>query len=348
MADTHSDKLGYLLGPLGKVYGELMRVRNIFYDRGWLGTRWVDVPVISVGNLTVGGTGKTPTVVLVAKMVQEAGKRAGVILRGYGRKEGREADEALLLKRSLGEGTAVVSNPDRIAGGREAVERYGAEVLIADDGFQHRRLGRDLDICLVDAGFPFGGGRVLPAGRLREPMGGLKRADVMIITRSDQVSAQELEKIAGRIREYTEVPVLRSRHRVCGFSDLAGRRYSDIRGRKVFAFSGIGRNESFFQTVWETGAEVVGTKGFADHHQFTREDLQGIREEMNCCGAELAVCTVKDLVRIEVREAEDFLAVEIEIDMTEEDRRILKEKIEEQCKLQIANFIPIRGQAMQN
>jgi tetraacyldisaccharide 4'-kinase len=342
MADTHGDKMGYLLAPLGKVYGEVMRVRNYFYDRGWMKTRWLEAPVISVGNLTVGGTGKTPTVAMIGKMVAAAGKRPGVIMRGYGRRAGRESDEVLLLRRALGEGAAVVANPDRIAGSREAIERFGAQVLIADDGFQHRRLGRDLDICLVDGSFPFGGNRVLPAGRLREPMEGLERADVVIMTRSDQVSEEELETIQAKIREYTEVPILRSRHRVCGFTDLAGRRYSEIRGRKVFAFSGIGRNESFFQTVRETGAEVVGTRGFADHHYFTTKELREIRDEASRCGAELAVCTVKDLVRIETTkvdiEPEKILAVEIEISMAEEDEEILREKIEEQCKMQIANI----------
>jgi tetraacyldisaccharide 4'-kinase len=320
-----------------------MRVRNFFYDRQWLKTTWLEVPVISVGNLTVGGTGKTPTVIMIAKMVASTGRRPGVIMRGYGQKKDREADEVVLLKRSLGGEVPVVANPDRLAGGREAIDRFGAQVLIADDAFQHRRLGRDLDLCLVDAGFPFGGGRVLPAGRMREPLDALKRADIVIITRSNEVSTKELADIQAKIREYTKVPILRSQHRISGLVDLSGNRVKGISGQKVLAFSGIGRNESFFETVRETGAHVVGTRGFADHHYFTDAEIKTIHEEVNRSGAQWAVCTMKDLVRMDAEtvaraglEPQKVLAVDVEIELAEEEREILKKKIEEKCKMQFA------------
>jgi len=175
-----------ILSAAGLIYGRITTIRNGWYDHGVLKTRWLDAPVIAVGNMTTGGTGKTPMVIYLAKMVESIGERPGVIMRGYGSKPGKEADEVMLLRRHL-PGVPIIGNPDRIDGGKHAIQQ-GAEVIIADDAYQHRRLGRDLDICLVDAMLPFGGGQILPLGRLREPMTGFSRADLVILTRCDQVT----------------------------------------------------------------------------------------------------------------------------------------------------------------
>ncbi|MFA5864134.1 MAG: tetraacyldisaccharide 4'-kinase [Phycisphaerae bacterium] len=331
-----------VLGPLGGLYGELIRVRNFFYDRGLVKTVWLPVPVISVGNLTTGGTGKTPMVVLLGKMAEEAGYSVGVVLRGYGSTGGREADEVILLGREL-PGAMVSVCGDRILGGRRAISQ-SVRVLIADDGFQHRRLGRDLDICLVDATNPFGGGKMIPAGRLREPVEGLGRADIVVLTRCEQVERAIVEEIKLEIRRYAgDVPILVSEHRVRGCEDLEGNRFDHceekIGGRKVFAFAGIGQPEAFFNTVRKIGGIVVGTREFRDHHYFTVGELREIREEVNQVGADFIVCTMKDRVKISagmIRDAgigaKAIFAIAIEIFMEDEDREMLRKKIWEVSK----------------
>jgi len=321
------------LDPLGEVYGEVMRVRNFLYDRGWFKTRWLNAPVISVGNLTTGGTGKTPTVIFLSKLAAELGFNPGVILRGYGSGRTEESDEVKLLRRNL-PGVPIAAGADRIAGGRKTLDQ-SANLIVADDAFQHRRLGRDLDVLLVDAGFAFGGGKILPAGRLREPVDSLNRADVVIVTRSDQVDEPVLEQIRRRVRTWAgEIPILLSRHRVTRCVDLAGRTDVSLSGRTVLAFAGIARPEAFVRTLQSLGAQVAATKTFRDHHQFSARDMKTIREAMDRSGAEVAVCTEKDLVRIEPELAKAagldparLVAVEIEIEMDEGDRKILAEKI---------------------
>ncbi len=320
-----------LLSPLGKAYGQVMRVRNYLYDRQWLKTHWLGSPVISVGNLTTGGTGKTPTVIKLAKMVSELGKRPGIILRGYGSRKGLEADEVLMLRRSL-PGVPIVANADRIAGGRIALEQ-SVEVLIADDAFQHRRLGRDLNLCLVDATNPFGGERVLPAGRLREPMAGLGRSDMVFLTRCDQAEAKTIDSLISRIREYAgPVPILRCEHRANGYVDAAGKAYAIdfLAGKEVFAFAGIGRPESFFETLKSVGVRLTGTRVYRDHHDFTDKEIVELAEAAERSGASAILCTLKDLVKIDPKtQVGNLLALSVEICLSVEDEERLSRKIGE-------------------
>jgi tetraacyldisaccharide 4'-kinase len=322
------------LEPLSSLYGQVMRLRNFCYDRQWLKTTWLDVPVISVGNMTTGGTGKTPMVIFLAQLAAEAGIRPGIVLRGYGGTSNHEADEVLLLRREL-PGLPVIANPDRIAGGRHAIEQ-SAGLLIADDAFQHRRLGRDLNICLVDACFPFGGGKILPAGRLREPMEGFSRADVVILTRCDQINEQELGSLKSQIEQFAgPIPILTSNHRVKRYVDSLGNVKNPVGGR-VFAFAAIGRSESFFNTVRETGVTLVGTRSFPDHYYFTADDLKEVQQQAFDDGAEFLVCTAKDIVKINPSllsaagiSPEKLTALEIEIAMPNENVAFLRDKIRE-------------------
>lgn len=317
------------------MYEGIVRFRNFLYDRQYLKTLWLDAPVISVGNLTTGGTGKTPMVILAATLARDAGMRPGVILRGYGRTADREADEVLLLRREL-PGVPVVANPDRIEGGRQAMDQ-SAEILIADDAFQHRRLGRDLNICLVDACFPFGGGSMLPAGRLREPLSALRRADVVVLTRSDQVSPEALEALRSAVRaEAGEIPLLTGRHQVRGFRDVSGRASPEAPDRRVFAFAGIARPESFFRALADRGLTVAGTRTFRDHHDFTAADLRSLREAADHVGAAAMVCTAKDLIKLSVEtagqagiEAARLVAMEIEMVLSDGERVLLRDRIVE-------------------
>ncbi|MBN2129221.1 MAG: tetraacyldisaccharide 4'-kinase, partial [Sedimentisphaerales bacterium] len=190
-----------LLTPPSWPYSLVTLFRNWLYAQGWLRVHRVGVPVVCVGNLTTGGTGKTPLVVWLARLMGQKGVRAAILTRGYkanGRKTPYDVttntDEPAELAAAC-PGVPVIVNPDRVAGAAEAIRSHGAQVLLMDDGFQHRRLGRDLDIVAVDATCPFGYGRLLPAGLLREPLSGLTRAHAVVLTRSDQVSEETLRQI---------------------------------------------------------------------------------------------------------------------------------------------------------
>ncbi len=323
-------------GLIDGIYERIIRVRNDFYDSGLLRTHWLDVPVISVGNVTVGGTGKTPTVILLAEIVKELGKRPGIILRGYGSKRSRESDETLLFRRRA-ENAIVVANSKRVIAGKIAIEK-GADILIADDAFQHRRLGRDLDICLVDATFPFGGGRVLPVGRLREPIDSLKRADLIMITRVNQIDSSQLDELSGKLRGIVDdIPILQSQHKAKQLTDVKGnkRQLDSIEDKRVFLFASIGNPKSFEKTIIQLGANVVGTRYFPDHYLFKSVDLRKIKRQAEDAQAELIVCTEKDIVKLDESmladceiSVESLLSLEIEIEILNGGKEILRKRTE--------------------
>ncbi|NLH41411.1 MAG: tetraacyldisaccharide 4'-kinase [Planctomycetes bacterium] len=277
-----------------------MRVRNGLYDRRVLRAHQAGVPVICIGNLTTGGTGKTPLVVWLCRHVKEKQLRCAILTRGYRTRKGELSDEPALLAAQCPD-VPVVVNPDRVAGAAEAINHHGAQVLVMDDGFQHRRLARDLDIIAIDATNPFGYGRVLPAGLLREPITGLERAHAAVLTRCDQVSDATLAEIEDRIREVNRnLVVVRSNH-----SPVAIRTASEteipldqMQGERVFAFCGIGNPQAFFRTLANLGADIVGTGVFDDHYRYTTQDMQTIREQARSRKADLALTTQKDWTKI--------------------------------------------------
>ena len=192
-----------ILAPLGALYGAITETRLALYRRGLLNVSKLDAPVISVGNITTGGTGKTPLVEYIARALAAEGRKVCILTRGYGREnpkarvlvsdgqqvlasENEAGDEPRLLAENLQGIAAVISDADRFAAGQWAISELGSEVFILDDGFQHLRLARDLNVATIDATDPWGGGRLLPRGRLREPRAGLARADCIVITRADQ------------------------------------------------------------------------------------------------------------------------------------------------------------------
>ena len=322
MSKRNINSFGF--GVLWDIYGWLTRIRNFFYDRGWFKTVWLDAAVISVGNMTTGGTGKTPMVIFLSELIREIGLQPGVILRGYGN------DEVILLQREL-PGVPVIANPDRISAGKRAIAE-SARILIADDAFQHRRLGRDLNICLVDALAGFCEHKMLPAGHLREPLDGISRADIVVLTRCDQVEPERIETIKSQIREFDcDIPILVSEHRV-------RRDYEFIYGKKVFAFAAIGQPESFFETVRKVGGIVVGTKVFRDHHHFSEQDLKEICQEADTVGAEFVLCTSKDIVKIDRPATQNIFEINVGIYMNENDRKILKQKVAQACLLESSGF----------
>jgi tetraacyldisaccharide 4'-kinase len=305
-----SGAIAAALRLLSLPYGAAGAARNHLYDREILRQERLPRPVISVGNLTVGGTGKTPTVILLANLLKGAGRRPAILSRGYGGNakapvnvvsDGnrtilgwREAgDEPVLIARSA-PGVPVLTGPKRILTGRAAVERLGADLLILDDAFQHRALFRDLDIVLLDAAHPFGNGRLLPGGPLREPPASLARAHIFIRTGAEK---DPTEPFGGD----SDLPSFRGIHRPQGLVEGKTGRIlppDSLQGIKVCAFAGIGRPEAFRTSLVALGAEVVSFRGFPDHHPYGPQELDDLRRLAGTTGADRIVTTEKDGVRL--------------------------------------------------
>ena len=294
------------LGGASHVYGRAVAARNRAYDRGSRSVHHAGVPVVSVGNLTAGGTGKTPVVAHLCEELRRRGYRPAVLSRGYG--AGRNAaaaggpgnDEKRLLEARL-PGLPHVQNPDRVAGAAVAMHEYAADVLVLDDGFQHRRLHRDLDLVLVDATRPFGHDRLLPRGLLREPVTGLSRAHAVLLTRGDRLEPSELLALVERIRAVRPglpvVPVTFPAVDLTGRGAVS-RPPSWLRGKRVTAFCGIGNPDAFRGTLADLGCDVVAFTPYADHHAYTPRDVRRERARAAGLGAACTVCTEKDWVKV--------------------------------------------------
>lgn len=312
------------------VYGGLVRARNAGYNTGVLRTHRLGCRVVCVGNLTLGGTGKTPTVMALVAAAGAAGVRACVVLRGYGRRrhgvlvvsDGRGnqgdwrdvGDEAALLADHL-PGVPVVVGEDRVAAGRLAVERFRPHVIFLDDGFQHRRLHRDADLVLIAVSDLLGGARLFPRGRLREPVAELRRAHAILVTRADE--AADLDTVYRRLQSLAPAcPIGRAVIRPVRLRTLGTTRESplaEIRARRVLAVSGIGNPESFHRTLENLGANVSERLLYPDHHDFTDADCRDMGEAARRCAAEWIVTTDKDAVRLEGRRVAGWPVVAVEI-----------------------------------
>ena len=285
------------LSLLALGYGGLIAVRNAWYDYLAAPNR-LDVPVISVGNLTVGGTGKTPMVLWLCRELLERNRKPGVLSRGYKASEQGLADELLLIARRCPAAVAV-ANPDRVRAGQLAVQEYGVQAVVLDDGFQHRRLERDLDIVMVDVTRPFGYGRLLPRGLLREPVRSLRRADVVVLTRCDQGDENAVRETTETIRKVdNELPLVRSVHRPSGFVDLRGEKVAPPTDVRVGCFAGIGRPEAFARTLTQIYLTPTDLRWWPDHHVYTNEDAQQIRSWVREARIEYLVTTEKDAVKL--------------------------------------------------
>jgi len=293
-----------LCGPAA-LCGLVVRARNAFYDLGLKESRRAPVPVISVGNVTAGGTGKTPMVAMLAWLLQVHGMRPAILSRGYGGRHGRCVDdENEMLARICGT-AAIVVNPDRLQGADTAVRQCGANVLILDDGFQHRRIARDLDIVLIDATCPFGAGRMIPRGLLREPLAGLKRASLLVITRVDLAGKERVAAVRERLARLAPgVPVA-----CCAMAVSGARPAGDpeatplppeaLREGRWAAFCGIGNPEGFRLALERAGCDVADFTVFADHEAYTAGQLAQLRRRAAGLACRGILTTEKDAMKVE-------------------------------------------------
>jgi tetraacyldisaccharide 4'-kinase len=297
------------------LFGGVVRLRTWCYRESILRARRLDTVVISVGNLTVGGTGKTPMVIWLVERLIARGKRVGVLTRGYRgflghlsrdapraqlsyhKPESVYGDEVCLLLARLPAGPQFMIGvgANRYARGRE-LEQQGVEWFVLDDCFQHLQLARNVDIVLLDAADPFGGGHLLPAGRLREPKSALARADMIVITRSTHAPAVE-----AIVQRHTDAPIFYAQTELEGISRAMGVVSSpepEWAAKKLFAFCGIGNPAAFFEDLRRWGLQVAGTAAFRDHHHYSQGDADEQERRALASGAEALVCTEKDVFNL--------------------------------------------------
>jgi tetraacyldisaccharide 4'-kinase len=317
---------GIVLGPVGALYGMLMRARLALYRRGAMQVHRLGAPVISVGNITTGGTGKTPLVEWLARELARAHRRPCILTRGYGRADAgarvlvsdgervladaeRGGDEPCLLAEKLLGMAAVISDADRVAAAAWALENLHPDLFILDDGFQHLRVARDLNIATVDATNPWGGGRLLPFGRLREPVRGLARADCIVVTRAEQTTDINAlrEQLASRSNSR---PVFLSRVQTSGLRPLSTRALNaegmspatllsaSSVASNVAAFCALGNPQAFFTHLGNEGFTLKVARAFPDHHVYSQHDILAVEQEARARGAEALLTTAKDGVKL--------------------------------------------------
>jgi tetraacyldisaccharide 4'-kinase len=308
-------------------YLAVLSTRNALYRSDIVKSTRLPVKVISVGNITTGGTGKTPLVEFSVKYLGEIGRKVAVLSRGYGggshSQEGAEMvnDECLALIENL-QDVPVLAGRDRVKNGEKAINDFGVDCVVLDDGFQHLRLKRDLDIVVIDALNPFGGENLIPRGSLREPLQNLERADLFIISHCDQGNQQTIRSIYTKLDQINHsAPVCESIHRPVHFDNIADGSILELEwlnGKRVYALSAIGNPESFTCTLKGLGADLVKHKVFQDHHVYTTEEIEGIIAEAQSLGTDAIIVTQKDIVKIRKMNIKDanILSLKIEIKIT--------------------------------
>jgi tetraacyldisaccharide 4'-kinase len=328
-----------ILPPLGTLYGIITRTHARLYERGIFQPAKLERPVISVGNITVGGTGKTPMVAWVAQTLAAAGKNVCILTRGYKRENPKQrvlvsdgktvfsnpteaGDEPYLLASILKGQAAVISDANRFAAGQDAIKHLRTDCFVLDDGFQHFRLARSLNIVMIDATDPWGGGQMVPIGRLREPLIGLKRADCFVLTRCEQVASigtlrSDLAKLSG------DRPIFVSRMRTTGIKALGE---GSLETNSVAAFCAIGNPTSFFEQLRRTGYDVRMGKSYPDHHTYTQRDIDNLSNAAQTAKAQALITTAKDAVKLSGLKFSlpcYFVEIEIEIENAEELQRMI-------------------------
>lgn len=302
-----------MLSGLGWIYGKIINKRNSLYKKGSLKSRTLGVPTISVGNITVGGTGKTPLVAYVAEVLAKKGEKVCVISRGYKRKDENKrvlvsdakiilsnvaeaGDEPIELAEKLIGKAYVVADANRVEAGLWVREKFRITAFVLDDAFQHLKVQRDLNIVTIDATNPFGNEKTLPAGILREPLENLKRADVFVITRANLI--EDVKRLKRKIRHYNETaPILSARNKT---SELTGLKepFDTNKNDCYFAFCALGNPDNFFDQLVAENFDIVGTKKFPDHHSYSQKDIEDLEKQANDLKAKALITTAKDGVKL--------------------------------------------------
>lgn len=342
---NHAGSLALL--PFGGLYAAAVKARLALFNTGVLKPGNLSAPVISVGNITAGGTGKTPLVEWIARFAAQEGARPCILTRGYSRENpnhqvvvsnGNEilasvfeaGDEPLLLAENLAGAVAVICNRDRTAAGRWAIAHLDSNVFILDDGFQHLRLARQLNIVTIDATNPWSNGRVLPAGLLREPRGGLARADCVVVTRANQSTS--VDRLRHAIDRFSNgKPIFLSSMENTGLLPLSSSTEPAPGNSVSFgAFCAVGNPQSFFAQLQDEGRALVSTRTFRDHHLYTQADIDEIAREAAAAGAKALITTTKDAVKLRALKFDlpAYVAgIEIEIQNDAELRQMIRNAI---------------------
>lgn len=330
-----------MLSLLAKLYDRITSFRNLLYDKGIFEVHDLRARTISVGNITTGGTGKTPLVIYIANLLAERGETVCILTRGYGRRDpgtrvlvsdlsGIRAsaesagDEPFEIATKLLGKAIVIADADRIAAAEWAVRKFGATRFVLDDGFQHRKAKRDADIICIDATDPFGGNELLPAGRLRESIGSLKRASAIVITRCDLVS--DTADLRSKISDLVgSIPIFACRTRIVKIRAIDSPTEFNSKD-KAFAFCGLGNPDAFFSQLRSAQIDVVGNKDFRDHYVYTQTDVDSLEKQARSCNAEVFLTTTKDAVKLMDLKFEIpcyVVEVDVEIDEAEKFRNLL-------------------------
>jgi tetraacyldisaccharide 4'-kinase len=338
-----------LLSPAAKVYEAGVRLRNWLYSEGLFRVHQLKQPVISVGNLTMGGTGKTPTIIVLGQLLQRAGYLVSILLRGYkGLNQGRPllvsngrtiltnsrmaGDEALVIAKNLPAALVAVAK-NRAQAGAWIESRFPVDVHLLDDGFQHRKVHRNLDLVLVDVTNPFDSGRLPPLGKLREPLEGLSRSDAVILSRTQ--IGQTYPFIVDTVRSHNpRIPYFLARQKFASatiFHQGQAVTVRNLHNTRALAFAGIANTRQFFDSLEEWGVELVDTLSFPDHHRYRSGDLDRIKEKCLELGIETVVTTEKDLENFEACRLHPLKVVVVKVGFEFDDpeglRRILLDKV---------------------
>jgi tetraacyldisaccharide 4'-kinase len=324
--------LRILLWPFSVLYGWIVRVRVWLYQSGWLRQQRLKAMVISVGNLTVGGTGKTPMVIWLAEKFLADGKRVAILSRGYRGKDGI-SDEVELMKFRLQGRAAFGVGKNRFAEGKRLEAQQPVDVFLLDDGFQHLQLARDLDILLIDSSRPLHKESLIPSGRLREPLSAVHRADIVVFTR---VTDQLFVKRA--IQEFPELPIFPAVTRLRRYRRLAADQQSiapdvELPPQPVFVFCGIGNPDAFLADVDRWGNYVAGRAVYRDHHSYSVHDLHRLEEAAKNAGARALLTTEKDVHNVRALRPSGlpvyYCEIEMKIADTPEFQKTLTRKLQE-------------------
>ena len=313
-----------MLSTLSLIYSKLIDARNALYENGVLKSHSFNIPVISVGNITIGGTGKTPLVAYVANVLAERSERVCVISRGYRRENEKQhvlvsdskkilsnfktaGDEPIELAKKLLGKAIVIADANRARAGRRAIEEFGATTLVLDDGFQHIKINRDLDIITIDGTNPFGNQKTLPSGILREPIKNLRRSDLVIVTRANLVkNTNNLKKMIKFLHPDCEVFIAKNKtSKIISLKhylddsvsiNISG---SDILEKPSLAFCALGNPNNFFDQLIDNGFNISAEKSFRDHHFYNQKDIRELEKSAIESSCEILLTTAKDAVKLE-------------------------------------------------